>query len=207
MGRLSNPTAVLVLAGGEGRRLGADKAWLEWQGHPLLVEVVGRLEPLAPGAVWVAARADQELPAGSYRRADDLNPGAGPLAGLAAGLAAIVAAGLSGHVAVSACDYPFADPRTFHALAAAAPAAPLVLPRWDGHLHPLQALWHTGLAEACRAALDRGERRVLPVLEAAGATIVDAESLRGELDPERALLNLNDRESLARARRLADAAG
>jgi len=204
---LPDPTAVLVLAGGEGRRLGGAKAWLAWQGCPLLLAVVERLDPLAPGAVWVAARSDQELPAGSYRRADDEEPGAGPLAGLAAGLAAILAGGLSGRVAVSACDYPFADPRTFRALAAAAPAAPLVLPRWDGHLHPLQALWHTRLAESCRTALAGGERRLRPVLEAGGAVVVDAESLPGQIDLERALLNLNDRESLERARRLAGGAG
>ena len=204
---LPDTTAVLVLAGGEGRRMGGAKAWLAWRGRPLLLEVLERLEPLAPGAVWVVAAAGQDLPAGAYRRADDEDPGAGPLAGLAAGLAAVAAGGLAGRVAVSACDYPFADSRTFQALAVADPAAPLVLPRWNGHLHPLQALWHTRLAESCRAALARGERRVRPVVEAAGATVVDAESLPGGIDPERALLNLNDRESLARARHLANAAG
>lgn len=184
--------------------MGTDKAWLDWRGRPLLLEVIERLEPLAPGSIWVAARTGQDLPPGSYRRVDDVEADAGPLAGLAAGLAAIAAVAPDLRVAVSACDYPLADPRLFHALAAIEPPASLVLPRWDHHLHPLQALWSARLAESCRAALAAGERRVRAVVDTADATIVDAGTLRGTVDPDRALLNLNDAESLARARRLAE---
>jgi molybdopterin-guanine dinucleotide biosynthesis protein A len=186
--------------------MGKDKAWLDWRGRPLLLEVMERLAPLAPDSIWVAARPGQELPSGSYCRVDDVEADAGPLAGLAAGLAAIAAAAPDPRVAVSACDYPFADPRLFHALAAVEPRAELVLPRWDEHLHPLQALWSAHLGESCRVALADGERRVRAVMDTAVATIVDAGTLRGTIDPDRALFNLNDAKSLARARRLAEAA-
>jgi molybdopterin-guanine dinucleotide biosynthesis protein A len=134
-----------------------------------------------------------------YARVDDDVSDGGPLAGLAAGLAAIARTDPAGRVAVAACDYPFADPSFFRALAAAQPGAELVVPRWDGHLHPLLALWSAGLAETCRRVLGSGERRVRAALEAAGACIVEGEALRPAIDPDRALLNVNDPESLARA--------
>ncbi len=198
----ADPGRVLVLAGGAGRRLGVPKAWLPWDGRPLLLEVVERLAPLAAAEPWVAARPGQDLPPGPYRRADDDVEDGGPLAGLAAGLAAIAAHSPDARVAVAACDYPFADPGLFRSLARARPRADLVVPRCGGHLHPTHAVWRASLAAACRSALASGERRVRPVLEAAGAEIVDADSL-GVADPELVLLNVNDPESLARAREAA----
>jgi molybdopterin-guanine dinucleotide biosynthesis protein A len=187
--------------------MGTDKAWLAWRGRPLLLEVIDRLGMLAPDSIWVVARQGQALPPGPYRRVEDVVADAGPLAGLSAGLAAIAATAPDTRVAVSACDYPFADPRLFHALAKLEPLAELVLPRWDKHLHPLQALWSAYLAESCRAALAAGERRVRSVVDTVAAAIVDARALPGTIDPDRALLNLNDEKSLARARRLAEAPG
>ncbi|HET9333222.1 MAG TPA: NTP transferase domain-containing protein [Gemmatimonadota bacterium] len=188
---------LLVLAGGASRRMGRDKAALAWRGEPLLSRVIARLSPVADG-VWVSTRPGQELPPGPYRRVDDHRPGEGPLAGLAAGLAAI---GGSGQVAVAACDYPFADPALFPALRSAAPAAFAVVPVLDGRSHPLMALWRADAADACDRALDRGARRVQHVLDEIGGVEVPAAQL-GLEDPERALLNVNDREALALALRL-----
>ncbi|HUP20757.1 MAG TPA: molybdenum cofactor guanylyltransferase [Gemmatimonadota bacterium] len=191
--------AVLVLAGGEGRRLGGPKATLDWGGRPLLLHVLDRLAPLAERVV-VAARPGQDLPPGGYERVDDALADAGPLAGLAAGLAAIAPLEPAALVAVAACDYPYADPRLFLALAALAAATDdVVLPRHGGHAHPLQALWRARAGAACSAALDRGQRRIRSALESLSVRAVEAAELPG-IDPDRALLNLNDPGDLDRAR-------
>lgn len=174
--------------------MGRDKAGLSWEGEPLLSRVIARLSPAADG-VWVSARPGQELPPGTYRRVDDRRPGEGPLAGLAAGLAAI---GGSRAVAVAACDYPFAEPALFPALLRAAPDAAAVVPVLDGRSHPLMAIWRADAAEACERALARGARRVREVLEEIGTVEVPVTEL-GLAEPERALLNVNDRETLALA--------
>jgi molybdopterin-guanine dinucleotide biosynthesis protein A len=174
--------------------MGRDKAGLSWAGEPLLSRVIARLSPVADG-VWVSARPAQELPPGRYRRVDDRRPGEGPLAGLAAGLSAI---GGSGAVAVAACDYPFADPALFPALRKAAPDAPAVVPVLDGRIHPLMAIWRADAAAACESALARGARRVREVLEEIGGVEVPVTEL-GLVEPERSLLNVTDRETLALA--------
>jgi molybdopterin-guanine dinucleotide biosynthesis protein A len=198
---LENPTAVLVLAGGEGVRLGGPKAWLPWREGPLLLEIVRRLGTLSSAGVVVSARPGQSLPEGPYVRVDDEISDAGPLAGLAAGLTAIATQAPRARVAVAACDYPFTDPALFLALASQG-AEEVVLPRWGGHLHPLQAVWSAQLGHACARALHRGQRRLDAVIQAIPARIVEAETLSG-IDLARALFNMNDAEALARARMLA----
>ncbi|HWC06282.1 MAG TPA: molybdenum cofactor guanylyltransferase [Gemmatimonadota bacterium] len=191
--------AVLVLAGGEGRRLGGPKAWLEWRGTPLLLHVVRRLAGLADRPPLVAAGHGMELPPGPYDRVEDIVRGAGPLGGLAAGLSAVEKTAPDALVAVAACDGPFVDPRLFSFLAAHAPGVDVVLPEHAGRLHPLAAVWRAGAASACRRALDRAERRVLAALDDLEHAVVPSVEFPIGLDPERLLLNLNDRSDLLRA--------
>ncbi len=194
-------STVLVPAGGFSRRLGTPKAWLAWGHAPLLLRILERLSPLADRAI-VAARPGQALPTGRYERADDRLPGAGPLAALAAGLGLAADPDPAARVAVSACDYPFADPTLFVSLAAAAPDADVVLPRWREDVHPLQAVWRAGLAAACERELLAGTRRIRDFLATIDCAVLDAENLTAVVDPARSLLNLNDAADLARARRL-----
>jgi molybdopterin-guanine dinucleotide biosynthesis protein A len=188
---------LLVLAGGHSRRMGRDKATLEWEGEPLLLRVIGRLAPIA-SSVWVAARPGQALPAGGYRRVEDERPGEGPLAGLSVGLAAIARERAAAPVAIAACDYPHADPALFPALLSVSPEAAAIVPVLDGRSHPLLAVWRSDLAAACERALARGARRVRDVLGEAGAVEVDAREILGN-DAERALRNVNDPGTLNEA--------
>lgn len=196
-------SAVLVTAGGRSRRLGTSKPWLHWSGQPLLLHVLDRLAPLARHRI-VAARPGQDLPAGGYQRVNDAVSGAGPLAALAAGLACAAAlTDRRARVAVSACDYPFADRALLVSLAVKAPDADVVLPRLGGYDHPLHAVWRASLAEPCWQALADGTRRVVDFLATVDCVTVDAEEVIGAEQAERALLNLNRPADLARARELA----
>ncbi len=74
-------TLGVVLAGGQSRRFGSDKALAQWNGTTLLARAVAALEQWC-GAVVIAGRADG--PAACV--ADWPRPGMGPLGGLAGGL-------------------------------------------------------------------------------------------------------------------------
>jgi molybdopterin-guanine dinucleotide biosynthesis protein A len=194
--------AVLVLAGGEGRRLGGPKAWLEWQGTPLLLHLLERLSGLAAPPPLVAAPHGTTLPRGPYRRVYDVVPAAGPLGGLAAGLGVLETSFPEALVAVAACDTPFSDPRLFRFLAEVAPGADVVLPEHAGRLHPLASVWRARAAGACRRSFEGGERRLLAPLDDLKHVVVPSADFPTGLDPERILLNLNDRSDLLRARSL-----
>lgn len=193
---------LLVLAGGRGRRLGMPKAWLDWGGQPLLLRILDRLAPLAPEPPIVVAQANQELPDGDYRRVDDRIADSGPLAGLAAGLNEHANHKTDARIAVVGCDYPFAHPRLFKALAELFPEAAVALPRWGSRTHPLHAIWSAELWVECDRAIAAGQLAVHALLQGVPHRIIDATEIDALTDPERVLLNLNDRDDLKRARAL-----
>jgi molybdopterin-guanine dinucleotide biosynthesis protein A len=98
----------VVLAGGESRRMGRDKAGIVLGGQPLWRRQSEVLRSAGADPVFLVRRPGQPSPEGiSCLR--DVFPNAGPMAGLHA---ALVEAG-SGHVAVLAVDMPAIDPEWF----------------------------------------------------------------------------------------------
>ena len=84
-------TGAVVLAGGRSRRMGTDKAVLEWHGRPLVVHVAEAVLAAIDGPVVVVAAPDQELPPLPPRveRAVDAVADQGPLEGIRTGLEAL----------------------------------------------------------------------------------------------------------------------
>jgi molybdopterin-guanine dinucleotide biosynthesis protein A len=107
------PFGVIILTGGASRRMGADKAALEWDGQ----RAVDRVAAL--GAALGAARV---LTAGGdhgLEHVDDPTPGSGPVGGVLAGARALAAHGLA-RALVLAVDAPTVTARDLAPLLAAA---------------------------------------------------------------------------------------
>ena len=77
-----------VLAGGESRRMGRDKAWLRIAGEPLWRRQVNVLRAAGAEPVWVVRRRGQRGLSGEISHVWDAWENAGPLAGLEAALTA-----------------------------------------------------------------------------------------------------------------------
>ncbi len=148
----------------------------------------------------VVAHPGQELPHGDYQRVDDRITDCGPLAGMAAGLKACAERYSSARIAVTGCDYPFAEAVLFETLAHMTPAAAVVLPRWRGRTHPLHAIWSADLWVECHRSVAAGQLAVQSLVQNTSHHVVDATEIDALADPDRALLNLNDRADLKRAR-------
>jgi molybdenum cofactor guanylyltransferase len=93
---LNTMTGAIVLAGGDSRRMGLEKAWLDCSGRPLLAHVVDTVSTCVD-VVVVVGTPGQPLPAlpSAIRRDDppELAHG-GPLVGLVTGLAALAQGGI-----------------------------------------------------------------------------------------------------------------
>jgi molybdenum cofactor guanylyltransferase len=181
--------AGVVLAGGESRRMGRDKANLPFPGSSggtgstMVEHVVGilgqRCEP-----VFVMAAQGQPLPALDVRIIRDELRGLGPLPATARGLRAAAEAGVR-HAFVCAVDMPFLAVELIGDLArrAVETGAEVVLP-WDGQDHYLAAVYRTDLAERAATLVAAGGRSMRALVDV-------SDTQRVVLPDSRALTNVN----------------
>jgi molybdopterin-guanine dinucleotide biosynthesis protein A len=129
-------TAVL-LAGGESRRMGTDKATILCYGKPLWQVQLETLRRLQPAEIFLSARTDP-----SWRPADvqfiaDVPPSRGPLSGIAASLAKIRTA----HLVALAIDMPFMTENYLRALCDAIAPGHGVVAKINNRAEPLAAVY------------------------------------------------------------------
>lgn len=188
--------AALVLCGGRSTRMGRDKATLPFHGEPLLCRVVARVCEAVDELV-VVARPGQELPElpPGVRVVRDEVPDQGPLGGLVPGLAAI-----SAPVAfATACDVPFLSARVVELLFERLGTHDVAVAEAEGFLHPLCAVYRTGVRDALASLLAAGRLRPVFLYDLRPTLRVSEAELRA-VDPDLlSLANLNTRESYAAA--------
>ncbi len=166
----SVPLAGVVLAGGESRRMGRDKATLPGPGGAatLAEHVVGivaeRCDP-----IFVMAAPGQPLPALQARIIRDEVRGMGPLPATGRGLRAAAEAGAA-FAFVCAVDMPLLNARLIDDLVRLATEtnAEIVLP-WDGRSHYLAAVYRTDLAERIDGLVAGGARSMRALIDASDA--------------------------------------
>jgi molybdopterin-guanine dinucleotide biosynthesis protein A len=151
----------VVLAGGQGRRLGGiDKALLPLAGRPLIGHVLDRLRPqAAPLAINANGDPARFSAFGLPVLADELPDSPGPLAGVLAALGWASALGAA-RVLTAPCDTPFLPRDLVARLADAGDAATIACAASGGRTHPVVALWPVALRDELVGALRTGMRKV-----------------------------------------------
>jgi len=190
---MAREACALVLAGGESRRFGSDKALAQFRGQPLLAHVLRGLASAGFAQIALAAKEPRRYAAvaaeieyvsgGRVELLPDVRPFQTPLAGLAAGLRA------SRYELVFACaaDMPFAaDAALVDALFAAVQGHDAAVPEAGGSLQPLCAVWRR---EPCLKVADElldGPRQVGPraILAHVRAARLDWADVRPFLDAD-----------------------
>lgn len=141
-------TAVL-LAGGDSRRMGRDKATIVFCGRPLWQRQLQILRDLSPEKIFVSARkAPSWLPSDTELLLDE-PPFRGPLSGLTRALASIQ----TSHLAVLAVDMPFMTSKQMQVLWSLANPGCGVLPMIADRAEPLAAIFPKGAYSDSFAAL------------------------------------------------------
>jgi molybdopterin-guanine dinucleotide biosynthesis protein A len=193
-------TAV-ILAGGQSRRMGADKALLRLpSGGPTLLERIVAAARAVTDDVVVVTEDAGRLPPMPVRTAPDAIAGAGPLAGLVAGFEAA----RRPDILALACDLPYlsvlllqwmaTQPRMWDALVP-------YLPNDDGKAgwEPMHALYTRACLAPLRAALDRGDRQATAFFPAVHVQRLTADAMR-PYDPDgRSTWSVNTPDAWAEA--------
>ena len=143
-----NVSAVL-LAGGESRRMGKDKATLLFRGKPLWQIQLDLLRKFATAQIFVSARTDPPWRPDNVSFVADDSPSRGPLSGLAAALAQVRAK----HLLALAIDMPFMTEKYLRFLCDQIEPGRGVVAKIDDRFEPLAAIYPQEAAAEIGAAL------------------------------------------------------
>jgi len=147
----------LILAGGDSRRMGRDKAALVLDGKTLLECVTTTMRSVFP-AVIVSVR---QLRSGvDVPQVCDDEPSGGPLAGLAAGMKRSETT----WIFAVACDMPFIQPAVIEYLFEQRAGCQAVVPLVRGYPQPLAAFYATSCLGEVRSILNSNGKHSLRTL-------------------------------------------
>ncbi|MGA7694510.1 MAG: molybdenum cofactor guanylyltransferase [Candidatus Sulfotelmatobacter sp.] len=170
---LARDVAAFILAGGKSTRMGADKAFVDYDGRTLLeraldlarsvtstVRIVGNREKFAPFAPVV----------------EDIFQDCGPLGGIHAALRAST----TERNLMLAVDTPLVSRAFLQYLisqARGAPEAVVVVPRVDRGWQPLCAIYRREFADAAESALRSGRNRIDRLFDGVRTRVIEQAEL------------------------------
>lgn len=200
------PPAV-VLCGGTSRRMGRDKALVEFHGVPLVARMYGALESLFPDVVLSVSGVEQEkavravlqggiASARMARYIPDAERDRGPLEGVRSSLQELDVE----YAFFVAVDMPNVPARVINTLWETVRDSGCrgAVPTWDGQIEPACAFYSQQLLPEIEAALARGERSLRQLVEWDGVLRVPVPATSLEF------ASINTPEDLERTEKLLD---
>jgi molybdopterin-guanine dinucleotide biosynthesis protein A len=192
--------SIVIQAGGESKRMGADKGLVLFLGQPLAARLAQRMAPIA-GELLLTTNRPEAYAFVGLPMAQDIVAGRGALGGLYTALSSA-----SGEfVGVVACDMPFACPELFahlHAMLESSGADAAIPHPVDGW-QPFHAVYRRATClPAVEAALQAGLWRADAWYAQVQVLEVDAQELQRIGADDRCFLNVNTPEELANAEKL-----
>lgn len=203
-----SPLSVAILAGGQSRRMGTDKALVRLTpgGQTLVERVVAAVGAVADEVLIVAN--DERLGFLGLRTVPDAYPGAGSLGGIYSA----VAAAAHPHCLVVACDMPFLSAALLRAMAAAPRDYDVCAPYLvvgknrqgggKGVYETLHAIYGREALPAMREQLALGNYRIVGFFPQVRVRALPEALMRAHDPALRSFFNVNTPERLAEARAL-----
>ena len=196
----SKPTDLLfsditgvILAGGESRRYGRNKAFVKVNGIPLIERVMGVMQSVFQNLILITNTPEEyaylKLPVHQ-----DLIKGLGPVGGIFTALTAIPDdAGF-----FVACDMPFLQRELIRHIVEKRGNFDVVVPRISGKMETLHALYDKRCLPAIRRLIDSRQYQVFRFFSEVSVRYVNEDEIR-RFDPElRSFLNINKPQELRR---------
>ena len=189
----------IVLAGGDSRRMGNDKANLRLGEQTLLQCVIVTMQQVFPSVVVSVRepRSGIDLPQICDERTNtDVGvPGGGPLAGLVSSLGRIT----TPWAFVVACDMPFIEPALVEWLGRFRSKCQVVVPVVQGHPQPLAAFYAASCLASLRESLAMHDKSLRGALQALDVRYIDEAGML-DMDPRlRSFVDLDTPQDVEKA--------
>jgi molybdopterin-guanine dinucleotide biosynthesis protein A len=170
----------IVLAGGESRRMGRDKAFLKLEGIPLIEYVLRTLHIIFPRIIIVTNNPSAYALYDAVVVTDAVKKQC-PLAGIYSGLLCST----DEYNFVAACDMPFLNPNMITYMTGLVDGYDIVVPMTAGkNVEPLHAIYSKKLLPVIAKQLQGDERKIQGIFKEARVKYV-TETEIDRYDPER----------------------
>ena len=190
--------SVAILAGGQSRRMGRDKAFLPVGERPVIERVMERVAPLTDDLTLIANEPALYCHLGC-QLVGDVYPGKGSLGGI---YTAIHAA-RHDYCLVVACDMPFLNPDLLRYLIELTPGYDVVIPRIEEFPETMHAVYGKRCLEPIQRRLLAGQLKIIGFFDEVRVRYIERAEV-ARFDPTfRSFLNMNTPADWERVQRLA----
>ncbi len=187
-----NKVTVAIQAGGQSSRMGTDKSFVLFQGHPMIEVVMERVAGLGDELILITNRpadyAYLQQPMFS-----DIHPDHGSLGGIFTA----VSHASHPHTLIVACDMPWLNRDLLHYMLTLRDTADVVVPRWQKHPEPLHAIYSKACLGPIAEKLKAKQLKITGFYDQVAVRFVE----RAEITPfdahGRSFANINTPEELA----------
>lgn len=176
----------IILAGGQSRRMGKNKALLEIEGISIIERTFRLMAEIFNNVILITNTPEQYsfLPCPSVA---DIYPNAGSIAGLHAGLCA----SSTDRIFVVPCDMPFLNLSLIKDLCSKDDSSDALVPISSKGIEPLHACYRSSCINVLESALDNGEKQLLTFLRKVRTRYLSVTGYQNQIDIERSFCNLN----------------
>jgi molybdopterin-guanine dinucleotide biosynthesis protein A len=191
--------SVAILAGGQSRRMGRDKAVLPVGGRPVIERVIECVMPLSDDVTIITNTPEKYHHLG-YRMESDVYPGKGSLGGI---YTAIHMARYS-YCLVVACDMPFLNPNLLQHLMTLTSGFDVVIPCIKDFPETMHAIYGKGCLEPIERRLLADQLKIVAFFEDVRVRYVERDEV-ARFDPNfYSFLNMNTPGDWEQVQRLAE---
>lgn len=195
-----NNIAGVILAGGESKRMGRDKATLEFSGDSLIKKTVRLFKSLFP-TVIVISKETEHLKDLGCPVIEDILPDRGAMIGILTAFSHTDEEAIF----VAACDMPFLNEEVISHIISEGAGFDVVLPVVAGKKHPLHALYSRASSELMSETFREGKKSLNAFIDSLApekVRFIDEEEIK-QIDGEAlSLFNMNTAEELERAKEI-----
>ncbi|MDX8376796.1 MAG: molybdenum cofactor guanylyltransferase [Mariprofundales bacterium] len=180
-----------MLAGGDSRRMGEDKARVKLAGEPLLNRAIQSVQPLFEHLLISVRKPRDNL---LFPQLCDRGEGS-PMMGIATALENVN----TPWVFVMACDMPFISARMIHTLSDYRASQQVVVAVVGDVMQPLAAFYAKSSLPLMRKHIESGDYRLKRMIDCVDATLIDEQEFR-MFDPKLlSFMDLDNRQDVEKA--------
>lgn len=179
--------SIAILAGGQSKRMGRDKAFLDVGGKRVIERVVDCVQPLTDD-LFIGTNSPEKYSEFGLRAVTDVYPNKAALGGL---FSAIQAAKHQ-HVLVVACDMPFLNGDLLRYLISLSNSADVIAPMIDPHQpETLHAVYSKACLLPIESRLLQNQLRIIGFFEEVSVRFVERSEIE-KIDPQLySFINMN----------------